>query len=124
MNWDKYPNFSKKEFDCKHTGENEMRPEFLEKLQELRDLMGKPFIITSGFRSVKHPVEAKKSRGGEHTYGLAADISGDRLFLLELISTAYLVGFTRIGISLSQGFVHLGWGDKVAHFPATPWDYA
>lgn len=124
IDWNDYKNFSKEEFDCKETGENQMRKEFMDKLQECRTAMGKPFIITSGFRSVKHSVERSKKMAGEHTFGLAADISGDRLFLLELIMVAYCVGFRRIGINLSGGFVHLGWGDNGAGFPAVPWDYS
>lgn len=123
MDWSKYPNFSKSEFDCKETGENGMQPQFLEELQKVRTLMGKPFKINSGFRSVNHSVERRKRNPGEHSYGLAADIGGDRMFLLELISTAYICGFRRIGINLSSGYVHLGLGDAYADFPSTPWDY-
>ena len=123
VDWNKYPNFSKHEFDCKETGENEMHPKFLDKLQELRDIVGKPFVISSGYRSPSHSIEAGKSMPGEHTYGLAADISGDRLLLLEIISTAYILGFRRIGINLTDYYVHLGLGDRFEEFPSVPWDY-
>lgn len=33
--WSKYPNFKQSEFDCKETGENDMQPEFMDKLQAL-----------------------------------------------------------------------------------------
>jgi zinc D-Ala-D-Ala carboxypeptidase len=33
MNWDDYPNFSAQEFNCSHCGQNEMKPEFMAKLQ-------------------------------------------------------------------------------------------
>jgi hypothetical protein len=36
MNWNDYPNFSKEEFDCKHSGKNEMKPDFMDMLQDLR----------------------------------------------------------------------------------------
>lgn len=109
--WDKYPNFSKAEFECKHTGENNMQHEFMEKLQKLRTIYGKPMTITSGFRSVKHPIEAaKKSRAaGEHTRGMCADIActnGQDRFLL--VKMALELGFTRIGIA--KNFLHIGLG--------------
>jgi zinc D-Ala-D-Ala carboxypeptidase len=50
MNWDLYKNFSKSEFDCKHTGKNEMRPEFMQVLQEIRIAYNKPMVISSGYR--------------------------------------------------------------------------
>ncbi len=58
--WDLYPNFSKEEFDCKHTGKNEMKHSFMAKLQALRTAYGKPIAISSGFRDYTHPAESKK----------------------------------------------------------------
>jgi uncharacterized protein YcbK (DUF882 family) len=108
--WDKYPNFKKAEFDCKHTGENNMQHEFMQKLQAIRTEFGKSIQITSGFRSVKHPVEAGKTHShGEHTQGNCADIactnSNDRF---RLISLALKHGVTRIGVA--KTFLHLGIG--------------
>ena len=40
--------FELEEFNCQHTGNNEMKPEFLEKLDQLRHNCGFPFVITSG----------------------------------------------------------------------------
>ena len=48
--WDRYPNFSRDEFECSHTGECDMDAEFMDALQELRDQFG-PMRITSGYRS-------------------------------------------------------------------------
>lgn len=110
--WEKYPNFSKQEFDCKHTGENNMQHEFMEKLQRIRQVYGKPMTVTSGFRSKRHPIEAKKTHSnGEHTQGNCADIactnSSDRY---ELINLALANGITRVGIA--KNFLHFGIGGK------------
>ena len=110
--WDKYPNFSKAEFDCKATGENNMQHEFMEKLQAIRTEYGRSMSVTSCFRSVKHPIEAKKTHSnGEHTQGMCADIActngTDRFRLIQL---AYRHGITRIGIA--KTFLHLGIGGK------------
>jgi hypothetical protein len=40
-----YKYFTLDEFDCQETGENEMKPEFLEKLDELRERCGFSFRI-------------------------------------------------------------------------------
>lgn len=110
--WSQYPNFSKKEFDCKETGENDMQPFFMERLQSLRDRCGFPFVINSGFRSVHHSVERVKSKPGAHAHGIAADISitdGQKAF--RLVQNAILLGFTGIGVSQSlktgRVFIHL-----------------
>lgn len=109
MDWSKYPNFSKEEFDCKHTGKNEMKPEFMQKLQELRNAYGKPMSISSGFRDKTHPIEAKKKRPGAHYSGMAADVRVDRGDAYELLKIALEIGFTGIGIQQkgSGRFIHL-----------------
>lgn len=110
MDWSKYPNFSKSEFDCKHTGENKMLPEFMEKLQALRVEYGKPMRVTSGYRHPTHPVESRKGHSnGEHTRGACCDIActtGQERY--ELVRLALKHGFHRIGIA--KTFVHLGTG--------------
>ena len=126
MDWNKYPNFTKKEFDCKATGENEMQPEFMEKLQTLRALYGKPMRITSGFRSTRHPNEVNKLNPGAHTKGLACDIAVQGADALVLIKLALEVGFTGIGVNQkgTSRFIHL---DTIKGDPAFPrptiWSY-
>lgn len=123
MNWVDYPYFTKAEFDCKHTGKNEMQPEFMAKLQLLREKYGKPIVITSGYRHWTHPVEAKKGHTtGEHTRGTCADIActsgADRY---QIVRLALQLGFPRIGIAKS--FIHLGIGGAGLPSP-TIWDYS
>lgn len=110
--WDKYPNFKKSEFDCKETGENNMQHEFMEKLQAIRKDYNKGMTVTSGFRSTKHSIEAKKTHSnGEHTQGNCADVActngADRFRLIQL---ALKHGVNRIGIA--KTFLHLGIGGK------------
>ena len=110
IDWSKYPNFTKKEFDCKETGENNMSYYFLDKVQELRTQYGKPIIITSGYRSVNHSIERKKARGGYHTRGIACDIRCNSQEAYDIVHIAFNLGFTGIRISQAQGkarFVHL-----------------
>ena len=68
----KYFNLS--DFNCQETGENEMDLDFIRDLDELREACGFPFIVTSGYRSPSHSIEAKKEKPGMHAHGIAADI--------------------------------------------------
>ena len=43
--------FTRQEFDCQETGENEMEDEFIHALDALRHQCRIPFRITSGFRA-------------------------------------------------------------------------
>jgi hypothetical protein len=65
-NW---KNFKLDEFKCKHCGENEIEYELIDKLQLLREDLGFPFIISSGYRCEHHPIEKKKSKPGTHNLG-------------------------------------------------------
>jgi zinc D-Ala-D-Ala carboxypeptidase len=120
--WGEYPNFPKHEFDCRHTGQNEMKHEFMVILQAIRTDFGKPMSPSSGYRHPTHPVEARKLRSdGEHTRGTCCDIrctnSADRFRLVEL---AYKHGIHRIGIA--DTFIHLGMGGPGLP-PNVMWDY-
>ena len=98
--------FELSEFNCQHTGNNEMKPEFLEKLDALRHVCAFPFVITSGYRDPSHPIEAAKEIPGTHAQGIAADIrvvSSNKRF--RLIKEALALGFTGIGVDPS--FIHL-----------------
>ncbi len=123
IDWSDYPNFSAHEFRCKHTGRNEMDPEFVRFLQKVRSAYGKPMRVTSGYRAPEHPIEAVKSRPGAHASGRAADIAvgpGEDVYDLVRIALAY--GAQGVGISQRINrprFVHL---DTVEHRRAI-WSY-
>jgi len=125
--WNLYPNFSKAEFNCKHTGKNEMKHSFMAKLQSLRTAYGKPLIVTSGYRDYSHPIEAKKpSMNGAHPTGLAVDIAIDRREAYQLLKLAFSLGFTGIGINQTgQGrYLHLDTIENNSEQPRpTIWSY-
>jgi zinc D-Ala-D-Ala carboxypeptidase len=107
--WNKYPNFSKREFDCKHTGRNDMQPEFMEALQSLRTEYGKPLVVSSGYRDVTHPAESGKNQPGIHTEGLAVDITIRGADAYRFLGLAIKHGFTGIGVSQkgASRYIHL-----------------
>ena len=76
-------NFSVAEMACKcdkcgHRAD--MTDEFMEKIQLLRDKLGVPLKVTSGFRCPDHNAEvsATASRTGPHTTGQAVDFAVSR----------------------------------------------
>jgi uncharacterized protein YcbK (DUF882 family) len=98
---------------------DKMDPVLLAMLDDLREEYGYPIKLTSTYRSPDHPIEAKKSKPGEHAHGAAVDIAcvgGEATF--KLVKAAIEVGFTRIGISRK----HVGIG-----YPGAPettiWTY-
>lgn len=98
--------FQKSEFDCTHCGVNHMETSFLHRLDELRELCGFPFVITSGYRCKNHPEEYKKPSPGHHNQGHAADIkvnNGDQR--RRLVDAALEMDFQGIGVA--RDFVHV-----------------
>jgi len=92
-------------------------------LDNLREVYGYPIKLTSTYRSPEHPIEARKAKPGEHAYGAAVDIAcigGEATY--KLVKAAIEVGFTRIGISRKNNFVHVGIGYDGAP-PMTIWTY-
>lgn len=128
MNWDDYPNFSRTELQCKYTKECNMNPTMMSILQKIRDDLGRPIFISSGFRSVKHPVEQEKDKPGEHTFGMAVDILCHSQRALDIINLALKNGIQRIGVhqkgAFGGRFVHIGVGNKFfLEFPVGVWTY-
>ena len=107
--------FKKSEFNCPCGSPNckgeKMNGDFLELLDEAREIAGIKFKITSGLRCKEYNEDLlkrgyKASRTSSHLKGVAADIScknsGDRW---TIINSLLLVGFCRLGIS--DTFIHV-----------------
>jgi uncharacterized protein YcbK (DUF882 family) len=98
--------FKLEEFACKHTGKNEIKEEFVHRLDELRRACGFPLVVNSGYRAPEHPLEARKSTPGTHTRGIAVDLAiRDGVRRRKLVEEALKLGFGGIGIANS--FVHV-----------------
>ena len=101
-------NFSLSELDSpdrKGSGE-EMKANFLKKLQEARSLAGIPFSINSGYRTKRHNKRVGGTPNSSHLKGLACDISCTNSTERALIMSSLIkVGFKRIGIGTS--FIHV-----------------
>lgn len=101
-----YKYFDISEFACQETGENEIKPELVHSLDTLREACGFAFKITSGYRSPRHSIEAKKSKPGTHAEGIAADIAvSDGIQRRKIVEEALRLGFSGIGVA--HTFVHV-----------------
>ena len=122
MDWDRYPNFRESEFVCRHCGQVEMDPDFMHRLQGLRNRFNKPMTITSGYRCPEHPIEAAKASPGAHTTGKAADVAVQGAEAHRLLAISLELNFTGIGVQQKgeKRFLHL---DTLEGARPTVWSY-
>ena len=112
----------------------ESAPEFvvfdeaaLAKFNAIREECGFPLPVTSAYRCVEHPIEARKIEQGRprgaHTYGKALDlaVTGERA--LKLIEVSLRHGAKRIGVNQKGNgrFIHVDFCDELPN-PAL-WSY-
>lgn len=84
-----------------------MNLSFVYKLDQLRDAVKIPLIITSGYRSPVHNDKIQNSvDGSAHTLGHAADIRAlSSMTRFRILEAALRLGFRRIGVGST--FIHL-----------------
>ena len=101
--------FTELELRCSHCNKEGMNIDFMEKIEALRERMGFPFIVTSGYRCSQHPIEIEKYTVGAHVTGRAIDVSvyGENAY--KLLRGALKAGFTGIGVNQKGGarFIHI-----------------
>lgn len=91
--------------DAPGSGSN-MKPEFLQRLDNARAFAGVPFKVNSGYRTAAHNAKVGGVEDSSHCQGWAADLAASSGTLKFTIVNALLkAGFTRIGIASS--FVHV-----------------
>lgn len=101
--------FTDSELSCSHCQKNDMNVQFMDKIVALREELGFPFIVTSGFRCPEHPVEERKASPGAHSSGHALDIAIAGKDAYRLLEAALGADFTGIGVNQKgkARFIHL-----------------
>lgn len=107
-------NFSRKEVACKCCGrikDNALFREGIAKLQKLRELVGQPLIVNSGYRCSVHNEKVGGAKKSKHMEGHAFDITIPKgMTASEFGALARKVGFKGIGYYPKQRFVHMDLG--------------
>ena len=99
-------NFKLREFQCKDGSHQVViHSELLRRLQELRNRVGRPVYINSGYRNREHNARVGGTPNSYHLRGMAADIRVTGMNPGDLAKAAREVGFRGIGIY--RTFVHV-----------------
>jgi len=98
--------FKDAELQCSCCKKNLVTDAFLERLEALRDRVGFPLYVSSGYRCPLHN-DAVSSTGltGPHTTGDAVDIAISHEIAFILVQYAFELGFKGIGVN-QRGIVH------------------
>jgi len=115
----RWPSFSPREIACKGTGELLVDDQALDKLQALRNALGKPLVLTSAYRSLSHNKRVGGAKNSRHMQGDAFDVRMDNHDPHEFEAAARKIGFTGFGYYPKSGFMHIDTG--AARSWGTPW---
>jgi zinc D-Ala-D-Ala carboxypeptidase len=115
----RWPSFSPREIACKGTGSVLINEDALDKLQALRDRLGKPIILTSAYRSPAHNKAVGGAKKSKHMDGIAFDVRMDNHDPHKFEAAARAVGFTGFGYYPKSGFMHIDTGPT--RYWGTPW---
>lgn len=124
----RWSNFSPAEIACRGTGQLKLHPEAMDKLQALRDRLGKPLIIRSAYRSPEHNRAVGGAARSKHMDGTAFDIAMSNHDPVAFEAAAREVGFLGFGFYPRSGFMHIdlgparSWGERfpVREVPFAP----
>jgi len=121
----RWPSFSPAEIASRGEGAIRIHTEAMDKLQSLRNRLGKPLIVRSAYRSPAHNRAVGGAKASKHMEGTAFDIAMSNHDPVAFEAAARAAGFLGFGYYPRSGFMHIdlgparSWGDP---FPprATP----
>ena len=79
--------------------------DLLECLDSIREEWGKPIVVTSGLRCLRHNADVGGAKKSNHTKGKAVDIAMPQSELIPFIALCHKKGIA--GIGLAKGWMHL-----------------
>lgn len=100
--------FTWSEFDqpnLEGSGKKYMSEEFIRKLDRVRESVGFPLIINSGYRSPDYNSQVGGVKNSSHIKGLAVDISAITYGMKNDIAKA----------AINEGITRIGWGNSFIH---------
>ena len=102
--------FSDEEMSCNCCGsvpEGGFPERLYQLLDDIRDKIGKPITVLSGYRCESHNAECGGVRNSQHLLGTACDITYDDIDVDALAEIAEQCNADGIGKYWSQGFCHI-----------------
>jgi len=112
----RWPNFKPSEIACRGTGRLVVDERAMDMLQLLRDRLGVPMHVNSGYRSPEHNRAIGGAKRSKHMLGIAFDIQMDGHDPQVFMATARDVGFRGIGEYPVLGFCHIDARETAAHW--------
>ena len=99
-------NFDLEEYACKcGCGRADIKTELVNKVQEVRDILGRSIRINSGFRCERHNGNIGASETSSHIGGWAADLQTKGSAARYELLTVIMQVFDRVGIA--KNFNHV-----------------
>ncbi len=114
--------FKRSEFVCSCGCDRaEMDREFLNTLEQIREKLGRPMVISSAYRCENHPISKKKiekgaQNGGAHHLGMAVDVHCAGFVAMNIIALS-LNEITINGIGVNQKGP---WNSRFVHIDCVP----
>lgn len=106
-----WPNFSPGEMADRNSGELYISSEFMDWLQEVRIIYGRPMIINSGHRTSMHQFIETGRYTGAHVDGMAADVGVYGQHAHELLKIAFDKNVLGVGVRqdgpIEKRYLHL-----------------
>lgn len=107
MGWN---HFKYEEFACPCCGENKIKTEFVNLLDNIRERAGVAMVVNSGYRCPTYDLSLGGK--GNHPTGYAADIKISNSYMRHhILEAAYHLDVERIGIGAN--FIHI---DTLDHY--------
>ena len=100
----RWGNFSPAEIACRGTGKLLINTDAMDKLQALRDRLGKPLILRSAYRSPEHNRAVDGAPQSKHMNGTLFDIAMSNHDPVAFEAAARAVGFLGFGFYPRSGF--------------------
>lgn len=111
-NW-RWENFKPVEMRCKGDNKLMIDPASMDKLQDLRELIGKPMRVTSAYRSPAYNATLSgAAKNSQHLKAKAFDIPMAGHDPSQFEAAARAVGFTGFGFYEGSDFIHIDTGPK------------
>ncbi len=95
------------------------QPHFLKALDELRERMGIPLVLTSGCRCAEHNRNEGGATNSAHLYGLAADIAIHHLSDIDKLKIYSIALELFEGVGIGKSLLHV----DLKHATKLKWEY-